>query len=517
MNQSENLLLEKYLSSFDVARLYSLSALARVFEFDYRLSKRYLIPFRPAEGRVLEDTLVYEAKKNAAKRNTMMVMIRTWKCREDLKSIAEICGKYVDKNTTFLDLSATELSRTTVEEYYRRMLRAEEFERLGDTENAQAYKTSAENVFIEWAQSAICGLMVYYDSFHKCGFRTENYEEIRSLLKEHCLRYYPDYPEQLNVPDELLSRYNLTPWGLYGATHREDVFETEPEAERLPSALFAPIWTEDGQCRSGDETGYTARLKRDLDGYVEEQLRKNGRVGFAEIFSFLREEPYGFTQNRLSVYLMGALMRSYLFGDYYWTDDVHFEKLDAEHLDNALCKQVKNAYTSVPSLKSDYIVRLDPDTDELLADIEDIFGIKKHSPAVSELRHELRYALEGLVYPLWTLLYLNAGAEIEKIVRLCLSLANPDDHNAAAEAELFAEAGELLKGNPALRSEMKEQFTAARLTEGMNCFLRKAYGENSGIDSETLDAYMRKSLITSEWKWIWKEETVSEILKKSKE
>ena len=264
----------------------------------------------------------------------------------------------------------------------------------------------------------------------------------------------------------------------YILDYTEKKYSLAPEWQELPDELYGRGNSEEyfiqGLCRT-DETPYEDYIKtisEYVHNIVDKEIKESGRISISMVMAELKKPPFGFLNNLCTVYVLGLAMRDYTDGRFFWSNELHYDVLDAEHLSNAVAKAMHRAYNYIPTYTEDYIILFDEHIGDFISAIKEIFDIKGEINSPETLRKELRHLLERLDAPLW--------AYKETL----------DDRGKQIVDEIlnFVRGGDVF--------EIDDCFCVRNI-------LSKPH--------KNISLPAAGSLMTPEWKWIWHEDAFCEI------
>ena len=370
-----------------------------------------------------------------------------------------------------------------------------------DIPGKEEYLPAAYACFAPWAQRLLEGEVTLYDPGHPAGQKTTLRDYYARLLRE-ALETYPLSPETMeDIPDALFQDRSVRQWVADGFAEDEEQLRERVDAG-LPSQLFPFVWHNDEGWydeRYRDEK--IVRIKKALDDHIREKLETGGRAECKEVFEYLKQPPWGLLSNIIGVYLFGMMMRTWSGQGLYWCNGIHTEALDDAHMVPMLANAVQDARSLNRNRQPEYILKGSGAPETFFSRSEYIFDLPRAEPRVlSGIRKQLRGKLGGMTDPLWILRYADTDESVREAVGLYLAFvrAFSSDENGDAPAERL---NALFTEDESLAGRLREALRA-KMAEG-----RKRFLAENGLEEER---YLERARNYTEFKWIWKEETLIE-------
>lgn len=405
------------------------------------------------------------------------VVYSTWKTTDVAMNADRKYGRFFEGQTIngniIIDASNNTIAKELVDNYYREQVNSD----------TNPINTELENFLRKTATSN----MVYYDINHKDGVEISRFSDCAEYVITLSKQMFPLFPEQLALPYELYQDGLFIKWVKAAIKLDETVF-----ADATPKEAFASLWTADGTIKNSNVEDIPAVTKRNLDEFISTKMKQDGRVGFSEIMGFLKQAPYGLVGNRLSAYYMALLLRSYMSEGYYCSDGLISGPMDEDYLRTAIVNQIKSFYQRIPSRRENYIVKREPAIEEFITISREIYDISEEIVSIEDLRQSIRKKLTGLAYPLWAINRVTDDGLIKQLVNYYMDFVRGDYTRSSSDMPLISMIVDAFNNNDGLKPLFIEYLSNDELAAEWK---------------ETLET-ISKSPVTSEWKWIWDEETL---------
>ena len=170
--------------------------------------------------------------------------------------------------------------------------------------------------------------------------------------------HYPDCLEAAfpNVLNTMYDANSLAAGATCGITEEtKGTFRSGNEATKLENAL-KDAWKIEKYWENSHS--YIAKLKKNVDGLIEETYKDHDRVSIAQIYNMLKAEPYGFMPCNLTAFILGFILKEYANGTYSYSDNVTTDTLDTDKLATMISEIIKQENTPDKRYKDKFIVTL---------------------------------------------------------------------------------------------------------------------------------------------------------------
>ena len=376
---------------------------------------------------------------------------------------------------------------------------------------ARIAKKAAADLVAEWiSQLEISTVRVWSsaeDSTQVAG--TINFCK---LLRELNKRFFGGGLEEISINDKLFSPSGLT----------ETVAKYALSNERVKGSAQWLNWVGDSfrnLVGNGSEPYWSAtpshpisKMKRVVDGVIEEGLTQRNEVAFGDIWDALKKPPVGLLKCAGSIFLLALLLRDYADKNFYVRD---FNGNTYALTGERLCGLVVNTVKELPGARDKFIVKQTPEHKKFCRITSDIFGLPKEGiHSVDDAVKNMRVRLTQSHYPPWTLKYFVEenyfDAPHKEIYRLFLQLIE-ELINPQAGRDVTRVADDIFsiyEQNPLVVEELKNIVREENFKAGMTCYiaqykpeLKKIVGRLKFLDGEYLSRLNEKLSADSAYLW----------------
>lgn len=474
---------------------------------DTRISSRYPIFYSSRRGKELEKT-VRALDVKVKNHEDFRALVFVFAYPEEEPGINHAIRSLAEKNLIVIDATRVPMEQEINEKYALNMVYFDCAETGHDPE-AERFRERAYEELRAWTDRVLYSGVTVYDREHPDGIEQESLKQYYTVILEEIERTFPLSPDTMDLDDAFYLRIGARFYvrdGYYGKRISE---WRNGDTERVPDRLFVFAW---GRDDAWDDPAYANEtiviLKKAFDGYIEEQLQKGKRVSFADIFSFMRKPPYGLLPNVIGAILVGMFFRTWKNRGLVWTNGFQQDALDDSHILTLAGNGIHNQHTFHPNALVDYIMRPDERILHLREAANHIFSMDEAGDLyLSDLRSGMRHALEALQYPVVSVRHEEIGEKertfTEALIRFVRMTSDGGDQED--EESLITEMNAALAADSTLAERMREALDGENLKKGFAGMLRK-----HGIDPVLVPEERIARLCGghSEWKWIWREESV---------
>lgn len=437
------------------------------------------------------------------------------------KKIREFYNKNKDSRVIVIDTSRTTLGQEELEKWIDHKATAKYYTGKNNTE-ATTYSKYATGVLSNWKTRISNGNFVIYTSSMPDGQNVNNMDTLNVDLKDIDRKQFPLAPEvNWNLNDTMWTGQG-TPLAVeYGAN--QELKSQFKAANKLRSIdeNFGAAW----HCANYWEK-YPAlpisRIKADLEELIHKRLEKDGRISIAEIYNFLKQEPYGILPNNFTAFLLGFLLKEYSTGEYTWSDNNMSDNLDMEKYKEMIANVIKHDCNQAGLYRDNYIVTMTPEEKAFLDGTSTAFNISRTlCSTIESTRDRIRLNMRSLAFPLWTLEYVlpskhlkSAPAIVNKLIQLYCELAN--NSGIRTETDIAMEIGKIFTANQKAPDDIREILNDTCCREGMVIYL-KDYKDGAllALSKKIDDQGQYINVLASKYdaeaaKWVWKKETTNQ-------
>ena len=475
---------------------------------DERIRSRYYFYYVTPSGQRENEKTIRSLFDKASIRKDVKSFVFGVAFPDDEQGLDDSILSLADENITVIDATNTRMEQEANERYARNMVC---YNLAGGRHDpaAEPYIEQAYEELRGWTDRLLSSPVTVYDGKHPEGAACETLEGFYNrILRENCEKY-PFSPETMDLDgfffQSVGARYYVRD-GFYGQSHAQWNV-TDPE--RTPERLFAFAWGDDSAWYDPRYAGEKiVILKKAFDEAIENRLKKGGKVFFQDIFSFLREPPYGLLPNIIGAILTGMFFRTWRDRGLIWTNGIQQDVLDDAHLLAMIENGIHNQRTYYKNSLADSFMLPDQRLSALTDAACDIFrldaGKKRYLP---DLRSEVRFAMEELPYPVLSALYSDVAEADREIIDMLIRFVRLTSGNAekADGDELVNNLCSAFSGDGGLKERIGACLHGEALRRG---FIRML--EKNGLDPVRVTPETVEKMCSGrrEWKWIWEEECI---------
>ncbi|HZK12301.1 MAG TPA: hypothetical protein VFD10_08175, partial [Atribacterota bacterium] len=305
-----------------------------------------------------------------------------------------------EQRIIFVDTSLCDLSDEEFEEFIKN-LAEEKYWRGKDNNLADQYKTNATDVITKWKnklQNAEFRIVTKNNEIK--AFSTD---EVINRLKKYNQEIFPMGIENFSVLDTMFNPTNFKLGAKCGITQElSGTYRSANEATKLENALKGVWQISKGTSPNINHLIY--RIKVKLDDLIKTTFEKKGKIAIAEIYDFLKVEPFGFMPCNLTAFILGFLLKDYANVIYRWSNEQVGDTLSVEKLAEMIGLIIKQQIHPSNRYVDEYIVKMSIEELEFLHKTSNIFGINEENCAsIEKTREEVRAVIKKISLPLWAI------------------------------------------------------------------------------------------------------------------
>lgn len=377
---------------------------------------------------------------------------------------------------------------------------------LGDTGNAKYYEEQANGYVDKWLSKAkVASLSTFF-----MGERTKvnKLHELDKYLEKLSRKVYPYGPESIIGLPHLYKSASFGPLAARMGMGQHPF--------RNPYGAIKDALDDEGFWDSNDmfeikPDHAISRMKKKVD----EMMESGTSVYLADIWEELMKPPFGLAPSQIACFLFGFLMKDYANAGYYRDDGVNSTALSAESMADAIVSVMKPGRDTRAPIA---ISRITREHQEFCKEVSSVFGIEGDVPR--SIRQSLRYRLNEIKYPIWTLKYYvshvarynverNLRSALLKLLdKLCEFTLSDDKDDILA---LVDDMVRLLRYYPMVAVCFEELGDVSAFKDGMEFYLKEknanivqlASNVNVSI-AELIDRI--RGMMAHDASWLWEEE-----------
>jgi len=360
-----------------------------------------------------------------------------------------------------------------------------------DNALATDMETKGKSVLTEWRDAIYNGTFVFYKNGGESPQSIPNGQTAIQELTHAALMKYP--------------------FGMDGFTGREMLFGLAGKSNVEKGIKDVPLLS--GMAGEREKQSIldaaSPKLKENIEAFIAEQIKANGRVSVLEIFEELM--GYGFMPANLYGFMTGILLKDYADAKYRWSDGQAAETMTPEKLAESIADAIKHVNQPIRNYREKFIVLMTEAERSFNALTAKVFDLNEASLVAIEATARLvSTKMKEFGYPLWAL-HDDSG-----IIGQYLQLVNPQDSN---QSDIVAKIGKTALADATLGDRLSDLVTKTNVMNGMRQFLDTfeggrivALAKVIGATSELLDDVKRK-FDSSEALWLWNQATGEERIR----
>ena len=198
------------------------------------------------------------------------------------------------------------------------------------TADGSRYEDEASTVMMEWCTSAADGkiMAAWKNTLYPSEYGIYSFSE--KLQRDIIYgRIFTAAPEKLIATTTVYKSVNRTA-ALDGIQKKATNAQTKGIEDALRSAK---LWDVEGlkvfaQCTGSPATDAIAQVAV----FLQEQFSQGTQIRLDELWHVLQTEPYGYSSNIVSAYLLGFLLREFVNSDFTWNDGANPQFLNEANL-----------------------------------------------------------------------------------------------------------------------------------------------------------------------------------------
>ena len=416
----------------------------------------------------------------------------------------------------FVDASSNLINR----EIFTRWIENSAYEkywRPKDNGQADQYKSNAADCLKEWFNSLTNGSFVFYPATknpddNRKKISCQNVERITDELKDNVRQIFPYSFDDANITDTLFLATNLKKLSEAGI-RQEEFSMLRTNSIKI---VLGDVWQMSGKYWEIYPDLNISRLKIELDALIKNELEKNARVSFDEIFSFLLER--GFMPLNIYAFLTGFLLKEYADDPYRFSAGIDGNlggAMNTQKLAECISESIKQTILPAKNFRPKYLEIMSQNQRQFMLFASEIFGVSE-DVSVEQSTQKFRLKLKNLGWPLWC--YVDAAHDKYKDFLLLLAeIAN--SKQTVSVSTLAERAGQFLSDNPATFGDLKNFLTDQTGREIFSDFLKNFQdgiifdlAQKIGIENPL--AQCQRRITAGDGIWLHDKETATDDLKK---
>ncbi len=393
-----------------------------------------------------------------------------------------------------------------------------------DLDQRKTYEGYAIEVLSKWSKRIKCGAFYVYSRYSPDGERIANIQDLYVHLMDVNKYHYPQCLEGefTSVLDTMFDANSLPTGATCGINEEtKGTFRSGNESTKLENALKG-AWKVPDYWKSSHS--FIAKLKRDVDEFLENEFSKSDRVSISSIYEKLKAEPYGFMPCNLTAFILGFILKEYVNGVYSYSDNLTTVPLDGNKLASMISEIIKQDITPDKHYKDKFIVTLTEEerafnkATSLAFDIPQMYCI-----SVTETRSRIREQMKGFSFPIWVIKYIIDDKEfktnkeiVSKLIDYYCGIANNKNmEGEKSDNDIALAIGRICLDHDGAAEDLKSVLTKDNCKTGMIEYL-KIYngGRLPSIAANVNDGgqyinQLQYKFSSDAANWVWNTDTVN--------
>ncbi|MBR1421803.1 MAG: hypothetical protein IJ575_12220 [Selenomonadaceae bacterium] len=409
----------------------------------------------------------------------------------------------------FIDASSNTINREIFNRWIENSAH-EKYQRGKDNALADKMKSNASDCLKEWYQSFENGSFVYYsavknESAERSKISCQNVSRITEELRDNVRRIYQYSFDDASITDTLFQSTNLKKMPECGVKQEEYSMLNSKQIK----IVLGDLWQMSGKYWEIYPELNISRLKIELDSMIENQIKKDVRISFDEIFEFLLER--GFMPLNIYAFLTGFLLKEYAEDPYRFSGGIDGNSggaMNHSKLAECIGEAISQSFNPKKGYHPKYLEIMSPAQRNFMEFATKIFRVSE-DVSVEQCAQKLRSKLKDLGYPLWC--YADAVEDKYKdFLKLFAGIANSKE--SISVSALAEKAGQFLIEAPEAFEDLKKFFTRDHGREIFTDFLRNFDGgivfdlaQKIGIEDVVTEC--QKQIASGDGIWLHDKET----------
>ncbi len=385
---------------------------------------------------------------------------------------------------------------------------------LGDEANRKYYDEEANGYVERWMSKAKISSLITYFMGEKT--KVDRLDELDKYLEKISLKVYPYGPENLVKLPHL---YKTSRFGKTTALAGMGQGSLRSPYGNIRDALAKSGFWDSGDMFEKKPDHAISKMKKRVDEIMESDTS----VYLADVWEELMNPPFGLAPSGVACFLFGFLMKDYVNAGYYKDDGINPIPLSAEGMADAIISVMKPSTNTAVQIA---ISKMTPEHKRFCEVMSSTFRIKGDMPR--NIKQNLRYHLNEIEYPLWTLKYyvLYSGkydtderlkTTLENLVDKLCQFISADDNDGTLP--LVDEIVNVLDSDPAAIIRLDELGDPYAFKEGMRLYLENDQVNimelANKVNLSTVGLINRiKGIMVYDANWLWDEEKLNNEVKR---
>lgn len=418
----------------------------------------------------------------------------------------------------FIDCGKTPLTQEEFEKWVENMATSA-YNSGKDNSTAAQYNTYAKQVLANWRARIKQGQFVLYSKAHPAGHSLSNLDALNAELRNIDRKRF-------NLALECNFR-SISPWwaanslgvGIECGVTRNTKGTYKSAIANLEQIL-ANAWNSDTYWLE-HPSDPISRIKSQINGFIEEKLKNDGRISILEIYNKLTDAPCGFLPCNMTAFFIGFLLKEYVDDRYSWSDGISSDNMSLLKMKEMVEEVIRNDMTPSNRYRNKYIVTMTPEEKAFSEGTSIAFDIpKENCSSIESARDRIRKQMKSYSFPIWTLTYILSEQELQTPVSVIDNLISNyqnlvNNQTGKSDSDIANEIGKTFMANKNAASDLSALFTEDKCKQGMLRYLDE-YKEGALPEianqvedhGQYINELRQKLNASEEANWLWKRQTV---------
>lgn len=467
--------------------------------------------------------ILYASHKNLKERlasvrnidkNKIPLIFMYAKNEEDVEKnniiIKEVITEY-NQDIIIADTSKQPLLENEYSNFIRNEAKAQYFEKI-DINQMRSHKTLAKKIIDSWKSKINQTLILIYNTQDPKPIEIIGPDQFNKRIREINSRVFPNGLEDIASHDSMFKPTGFSERvAEYGM---DDRFAIPASFNYLQvfKQKIAKIWNNPNYYNEYP-LHPISKMRIEVEKVINDSFKLNSRVGIIDIWSKLKEKPFGLTECIGSAFVVGFLLKEYA-GSGYYKKDSNSNNVSLTH--NNLADMIVGIIKGAKYADSQYIVRMTAEHELFCESSCEIFRLS------IENQNSIQDAMKGIIarlstiyeYPLWALKYyfknegdLRLAEEVMPIIDLYCEFISSNKTLGRDETKIAEDIVKLFNQNDSLKGYLKGNFNSDNFKKGMKYYVNENHyelislSEEIGKNDEFIKDIKEKFSYDSSWLW----------------
>lgn len=259
---------------------------------------------------------------------------------------------------------------------------------------------------------------------------------------------------------------------------------------------------------------FISKMKKRVNEVIKNSFLKNESFSVLDIWSMLRNKPFGLMDTIASGFVLGFLLKEYANSGFYKRDG---QKNPEPLNDNQLANIIIACIVSPKKIENIVIRKRTEEQIKFCQYSSKVFKLSKDVETVEEVYTDVRsWLTESINFPLWGLLYYVKTIEdkygynetIKKIIKLYCSFISPKANDEQDENRIVGEIVKLVKSDSGVESYLCDIVSKENIKTGIYSYVVEKndnlvlLSKKLKLENNLLDSIRSKF---RDYTWLWEE------------